>query len=61
MSRYANSWTGKSQFYRGKAKKLPKASQDREYQAYCDKKQNKDKILSYTEWAKNERRKHGMF
>ena len=61
MSRYANPWTGNGQFYKGKSKKLPTAETDKDYQAYCERKKNKSKILPYEEWAKQERIKHGMF
>jgi hypothetical protein len=61
MNRYANPWSGSSQFYKGKRKKLPTAETDKDYQAYCKRKKNKSKILSYEAWAKSERKKHGLF
>jgi hypothetical protein len=61
MSRYANPWSGSSQFYKGKCKKLPTAKTDKDYQAYCNRKKNKNKILPYEEWARQERIKRGMF
>jgi hypothetical protein len=48
-------------FYKGKRKKLPTAKTDKEYLAYCERKQNKDKIMSYEAWCKQQRKKHGMF
>jgi hypothetical protein len=61
MNRYANPWTGSGQFYKGKAKKLPTAKTDKDYLAYCERKKNKNKILPYDEWARQERIKRGMF
>ena len=61
MSRYANPWSGSGQFYKGKPKKRPNGKNDKDYQAYCGRKQNKSKIMSYDAWARRERRKHGMF
>jgi hypothetical protein len=61
MSRYANPWSGNGQFYKGKSKKLPTAKTDKDYQAYCDRKINKSKILPYKEWAKREFIKYGIF
>jgi len=61
MSRYANSWSGSGQFYKGKPKKLPTAKIDKDYQSYCSRKKNKNKILPYEEWARQGRIKHGMF
>jgi hypothetical protein len=61
MNTYANPWSGNRQFYKGKSKKLPTAETDKDYQAYCKSKKNKSKILSYKDWAKQERIKHGMF
>lgn len=61
MSRYANPWNGSGMFYKGKRKKLPTAKTDKEYLAYCERKQNKDKIMSYEAWCKQQRKKHGMF
>lgn len=60
MSKYPNSWSGKSQFYKGKRKKLPTVESDHEYKKYCEGKKNKNKILSYSDWCKRERRKRGM-
>lgn len=61
MNKYANSWTGNRQFYKGKVKKLPTEETDKDYQAYCKRKKNKNNILSYKAWAKKERRKCGLF
>jgi hypothetical protein len=61
MSIYASPWSGSRKFYKGKAKKLPTAKTDKDYQAYCDRKKNKSKILPYEKWARLERIKHGMF
>ena len=61
MMRYANPWNGNGQFYKGKPKKLPTAKTDKDYLAYCKCKKNKNKILSYKEWAKQECINHGMF
>jgi hypothetical protein len=61
MNRYANPWSGKGQFYKGKTKKLPTAETDKDYQAYCRRKKNKSKILSYEAWCRKERIKSGMF
>jgi len=61
MTIYSNPWSGKRQFYRGGRKKLPTVETDKEYKAYCAKKKNKDKILSYSAWCRKERRKGGMF
>ena len=61
MNRYANPWSGSGQFYKGKYKKLPTAKTDKDYLAYCKRKKNKNKILSYTKWARQERIKGGMF
>ena len=61
MSTYANPWSGSKQFYKGKTKKLPTAKTDKEYQAYCNRKKNKSKILPYEQWARQERIKSGMF
>lgn len=61
MSKYANPWNGKRQWYKGKAKKLPTGETDKEYQRYCKNKKNKKKMLSYIAWCKRERRLHGMF
>jgi hypothetical protein len=58
---YANPWSGSRQFYKGKSKKLLTAETDKDYQAYCNRKKNKSKILSYKDWTKQERIKHGMF
>ena len=59
--RYSNPWNGGSQFYKGKHKSLPIAENDKEYQEYCKRKKNKDKLLDYKEWCLNQRRDHGMF
>ena len=61
MTVYANSWNGSRQFYRGKNKRLPTAETDKDYQAYCKRKKNKSKILSYKQWCRKERIKSGMF
>jgi hypothetical protein len=61
MNRYANPWSGSGQFYKGKPTKLPTAETDKDYQAYCNRKKNKSKILHYMKWARQERIKHGMF
>ena len=58
MNKYANPWSGNSQFYRGKAKKTTK---DKDYELYCQRKKNKNKILPYELWAKKERIKSGIF
>jgi hypothetical protein len=57
--RYANPWSGSGQFYKGKTKKLP--TTDKDYRAYCKRKKNKNKILSYEEWSRKERIRSGMF
>ena len=49
------------QFFKGKSKKLPTAETDKDYKAYCKRKQNKSKILPYKSWVKQERIKSGMF
>jgi len=59
--RYANPWNGGRQFYKGKSKKLPTAKTDKDYLAYCERKKNKNKILPYEEWARQQRIKRGMF
>ncbi len=61
MNSYANSWSGNRQFYKGKVKKLPTEKTDKDYQAYCDRKKNKSKILSYKAWVKKEYSKYGLF
>ena len=61
MTKYANPWNGNGQFYRGKQKKLPTAETDKDYQIYCKRKKNKENILSYKQWAKQERIKSGLF
>jgi len=61
MTNYANPWSGMRQFFKGKSKKLPTAETDKDYKAYCKRKQNKSKILPYKSWVKQERRKSGMF
>ena len=61
MSRYANPWSGSGQFYKGKSKKLPTAKTDKDYLDYCSRKKNKSKILPYLEWAKEERKRYGLF
>ena len=61
MTSYSNPWSGKRQFYKGRRKKLPTAETDQGYLAYCAKKKNKDKIMSYSNWCKRERRKSGLF
>ena len=61
MSSYANPWSGARQFYKGKSKKLPSANSDKDYQAYCQRKKNNSKILSYEAWANQESKKRGMF
>ena len=58
MSKYANPWSGDSQFYRGKVKK---ATKDKDYELYCQRKKNKNKILPYEVWGKRERIKSGIF
>lgn len=59
--KYSNPWNGGTQFYKGRRKKLPTAETDKEYQAYCKRKKNKSKILSYKSWCDEQRRQHGMF
>jgi hypothetical protein len=59
--RYSNPWSGKSNFYKGRTKRLPTAETDKDYQLYCSRKLNKDKLLSYRDWCKKERRNGGMF
>ena len=59
--RYSNPWSGKSQFYKGVGRRLPTAETDRGYQAYCKRKKNKKKLLSYKAWCEQERRQGGMF
>ncbi len=61
MNRYANPWSGKGQFYKGKTKKMPTAETDKDYQAYCNRKKNKSKIVPYLEWVRQERISHGLF
>jgi len=61
MNRYANPWSGKGQFYKGKSKKLPTTKTDKDYLAYCERKKNKSKLLSYEDWCRKERIKSGMF
>ena len=61
MSSYPNSWNGNKMFYRGKRKIVPTENSHREYQAYCEGKMNKDKIISYKEWCLRQRRKYGIF
>ena len=61
MNRYANAWSGAGQFYKGKTKKLPTAETDKDYQAYCNRKKNKSKILPYVKWILKERIKSGLF
>jgi hypothetical protein len=61
MNKYANPWSGSGQFYKGKAKALPTADNDKDYLAYCKCKKNKNKILSYNAWSRRERIKSGMF
>ena len=58
---YSNPWSGKSQFYKGKRKKLPTAETDKEYQDYCNRKQNKAKMMDYKSWCRSQRRKSGLF
>jgi len=58
---YSNPWSGKRQFYKGKAKKTLTAETDPSYKKYCKKKKNKNKIMSYAAWCKKERRQGGMF
>lgn len=58
---YSNPWSGKSQFYKGKRKKLPTAETDQEYQDYCSRKKNKAKIMDYKSWCRSQRRKGGFF
>lgn len=58
--RYSNPWSGNSLFYKGTVKNKPTVDTDKEYQLYCKRKKNKEKILSYNAWAKRERRKGGM-
>jgi len=59
MSSYANPWNGNRQFYKGKYK--TQTIDDEGYKKYCEKKKNKDKILSYEAWCKKERIKSGIF
>ena len=59
--KYSNPWNGNTQFYKGKKKKLSTAETDKEYQAYCKRKKNKDKILGYKSWCAKQKKQHGMF
>ena len=63
MSSYPNSWSGSRQFYKGSAKssKEHTAETDMNYLAYCKRKKNKSKIMSYINWCKAERKQGGMF
>ena len=59
MGRYANPWSGSSQFYKGKSKRLPTAKTDKDYIAYCSKFKDKSKAMSYEAWVKREYLKYG--
>lgn len=58
---YANPWTGKRQFYRGKQRKRPSEEQDRDYQLYIKNKKNRSRALSYAAWCRRQRRQQGVF
>lgn len=58
---YANPWSGKRQFYKGRRKKLLTAETDKDYIAYCERKQNKANIVPYKKWVRQERKKYGLF
>ena len=62
MGAFANGWSGGRSFSKGYQPKKPTAKTDKEYLAYCKKKENSNKEpLSYSAWCKNQRKRFGLF